>query len=57
MKNLIYIIPLTIALSGCAGKTRLTPQAYMPEPPEILMRAPKELSTIKQLTNTEGTPK
>lgn len=57
MKKLIYIIPLAIALSGCAGKTRLVPQAYMPEPPEILMKAPKELSTIKQPTNTEGTPK
>jgi hypothetical protein len=56
MKKLIYIIPLAIALSGCAGKTRLVPQAYMPEPPEILMKAPKELSTIKQPTNTEGTP-
>jgi hypothetical protein len=57
MKKLIYIIPLVIALSGCAGKTRLVPQAYMPEPPEILMKSPKELSTIKQPTKTEGTPK
>jgi hypothetical protein len=56
MNKLIYTIPLVIALSGCAGKTRLTPQAYMPDPPEILMKAPKELSTIKQPTNTEGTP-
>jgi hypothetical protein len=71
MKKLIYVIPVAIALSGCAAfKTRLVPQAYMPEPPEILMKAPKELSTIKQpnpnmtVTNTsvtvtapEGTPK
>jgi hypothetical protein len=46
MKKLIVLLPL-IMLMGCAGKTRLVPQAYMPEPPEILMQAPKELNTIK----------
>lgn len=52
MKKLIFILPLTIALSGCAVfKTRLVPQAYMPDPPEILMKAPRELSTIKQKSN------
>ena len=46
MKRLIIILPLLL-LAGCAGKTRLVPQAYMPEPPEILMKAPRELNTIK----------
>lgn len=48
MTKALWIIPLSLALSGCAiFKTKLVPQAYMPEPPEILMRAPKELNTIK----------
>lgn len=48
MNKTLWIIPLALALSGCAVfKTKLVPQAYMPEPPEILMRAPKELNTIK----------
>jgi hypothetical protein len=46
MKRFIIILPLLL-LAGCAGKTRLVPQAYMPEPPAILMQAPKELHTIK----------
>lgn len=46
MKKLIVLLPL-VMLMGCAGKTRLVPQAYMPEPPAILMQAPKELRTIK----------
>lgn len=63
MKKLIVLLPLVL-LMGCAGKTRLVPQAYMPEPPEILMKAPKELNTIKVnktsviINNTEkGEPK
>jgi hypothetical protein len=49
MTKALWIIPLALALSGCAVfKTKLVPQAYMPEPPEILMRAPKDLNTIKQ---------
>lgn len=50
MKKLIVLLPLVL-LMGCAGKTRLVPQAYMPEPPEILMKAPKELNTIKITKN------
>lgn len=50
MKKLI-VVGLAIALSGCSifggPKTRLVPQAYMPEPPEILMRKPNELNTIR----------
>jgi cytochrome c biogenesis protein ResB len=38
---------LVVSLSGCA-KTKLVPQLYMPAPPEVLMRAPKDLNTIKQ---------
>jgi hypothetical protein len=45
MKRLIIILPLLL-LAGCA-KTRLVPQAYMPTPPEVLMKAPRELNTIK----------
>jgi hypothetical protein len=46
----LLVIPLILTLSGCAmfTKTKLVPQAYMPEPPEILMRKPKDLNTIKQ---------
>lgn len=47
MNRLFIILPLVL-LAGCAGKTRLVPQAYMPEPPAILMQAPKELHTIKK---------
>ncbi len=49
MKKLL-VIPLILTLSGCAmfTKTKLVPQAYMPEPPEILMRKPKDLNTIKK---------
>lgn len=39
---------LAILLTACGGKTRLVPQPYMPEPPAILMQAPKELHTIKK---------
>jgi uncharacterized lipoprotein YajG len=45
MKYFVIILSLLL-LSGC-GKTRLVPQAYMPTPPEILMKAPRELNTIK----------
>lgn len=48
MTKVLWIIPLSLALSGCTVfKTKLIPQAYMPTPPEILMRAPKDLNTIK----------
>lgn len=55
MRQALIILPLVL-LAGCAGKTRLVPQAYMPEPPAILMQAPKELHTIKKenLTVTEN---
>lgn len=46
MKRALVVVSL-VMLSACAGKTRLVPQAYMPEPPEILMKAPKDLITIK----------
>lgn len=41
---------MVLALGGCAmfTKTKLVPQAYMPDPPEILMRKPKDLNTIKK---------
>ncbi len=50
------IILMSLALAGCSifggKKTRLVPQAYMPDPPEILMKAPKELNTIKKTNLT-----
>lgn len=49
MKKMLIVIPLAFALSGCALlKPRMVPQAYMPEPPSVLMKAPKELATIKK---------
>ena len=56
MKRIVFLLPLVL-LAGCAGKTRLVPQAYMPEPPAILMKAPKELHTIKQEPKPEEAPK
>lgn len=50
MKRTLILLPIVL-LAGCAGKTRLVPQAYMPEPPAVLMQAPKELHTIKKETN------
>lgn len=51
MKKVI-LVALVASLSACSmfggKKTRLVPQAYMPEPPAILMQAPKELKTIKK---------
>ena len=47
MNKILYAIPLVLVLSACGGKTHLVPQAYMPAPPEILMKSPKDLNTIK----------
>ena len=51
------LIPLALLLTGCAGKTHLVPFPYMPAPPEILMKAPKDLNTIKQEPKQEEAPK
>ena len=53
MKKLIMILPLVL-LASCGGKTRLVPQAYMPTPPEVLMKAPRELNTIKMTKVSKG---
>lgn len=53
MIKLFYALPILLILSGC---TKQVPQAYMPTPPEILMRAPKELNTIRQDVDKEETP-
>jgi ABC-type uncharacterized transport system auxiliary subunit len=54
MTKILCAVALALTLSGCAiFKTKLVPQAYMPEAPEILMRAPKELHTIKPLPKEE----
>lgn len=55
MKRLL-VIPLILSLTGCAmfTKTKLVPQAYMPEPPEILMRKPKDLNVVKQEPATQA---
>lgn len=61
MKNIALVLTMSIALSGCSifggKKTRLVPQAYMPEPPGVLMQAPKELNTIKKETPPQEEPK
>lgn len=56
MNKVLIASLLALALAGCAGKTKLVPQAYMPEPPEVLMRAPKDLNTIKQDEKKEEAP-
>jgi hypothetical protein len=47
MKKLLIIAPLLL-LTACGPKIKLVPQAYMPTPPELLMRDAKELNTIKK---------
>ena len=58
MKAFLILIPLVL-LSACGPKVKLVPRAYMPEPPEVLMRAPKDLNTIKPVEepNTETATK
>lgn len=52
------VVLIGLSLSGCAVfKTKLVPQAYMPEPPAILMKAPKDLNTIKQEEPKQEEPK
>lgn len=53
--NVLLLIATSIMLSGCMGnifgggkKTKLVPQAYMPEPPQMLMEPTKPLNTIKK---------
>lgn len=48
MKKLAIALVLSATLTACGGKTHLVTQAYMPEPPGVLMQNPKELNTIKQ---------
>lgn len=48
MNKLFVLLPLALILSACGGKTELAPRAYMPAPPEILMRKPKDLNTIRK---------
>lgn len=52
MKKVALVLVMSLTLSACSifggKKTRLVPQAYMPEPPGVLMQAPKELNTIKK---------
>lgn len=56
MKKLILVAPLFL-LAACGPKIKLVPTAYMPTPPEILMKDPKELNTIKQEAKPEEKPK
>ena len=49
MKKVAFITLVSLALSGCTVfKSRLIPQAYMPDPPAVLMEEPKKLHTIKK---------
>lgn len=47
MKKLL-VLASVVLLAGCGPKVKLVPQAYMPTPPDILMKDPKELNTIRQ---------
>lgn len=47
MKKIILLTPLFL-LAACGPKIKLVPTAYMPTPPEILMKAPKDLNTINK---------
>lgn len=55
MKAFLILIPLVL-LSACGPKIKLVPRAYMPEPPEILMRAPRDLNTIKPVEEPKTNP-
>ena len=44
--KVVFTLMIVFMLAACAGKD--IPRAYMPTPPEILMRDPKQLNTIKQ---------
>ena len=55
MKKLALIAPLFL-LAACGPKIKLVPTAYMPSPPEILMKDPKELNTIKQDSKPDEKP-
>lgn len=59
--KMIGVILLGLTLSGCSvfggKKTQLVPKAYMPDPPAILMKAPKDLHTIKKGNITVTTDK
>ena len=49
MKKVALVALLSFTLSGCTVfKSRLIPQAYMPDPPAILMKEPKKLHTIRK---------
>ncbi len=47
MKKVVFVSALALLCAGCST-TKLVPVPYMPEAPEILMKKPKELQTIKQ---------
>lgn len=55
MNKLIIASLLLVSLTGCV-KTKLIPQLHMPTPPEVLMRDPKDLNTIKQDEKKEAAP-
>lgn len=45
MKKLLIVAPLFL-LAACGPKVKLVPTAYMPTPPDILMKEAKQLNTI-----------
>lgn len=52
MTKTLSAIVMALLLSGCV-KTKLVPYPYMPEPPQILMKSPKDLNTIKPEQKSE----
>ena len=51
MKKTLILIAM-FSLSACT-RTELAPKMVMPAPPEILMRAPKPLTTINTTVASE----
>ncbi len=45
MKNLIVV--MFVFLCGCAAQTQLVPIPEMPRQPDILMKEPQQLKTIR----------
>lgn len=45
MKNIALLL-IILTCTGCV-RTKLVPELYMPTPPEVLMREPPKLTTIR----------
>ena len=57
--KLIAIVFFPLLFTACSSGTKLaTPHVMdVPVPPEIIMRKPENLKTIKEQTSTNGQPR